>query len=112
MMSSYLLAIFVSEFHFSEAYTKRGTRIRVWSSPVAIKQRMGNALKMAVACYNLFEEYFGINDVVVKQDLVAVKNFYGGAMENWGLMTFRDKHLLQWSLERVMVFVAHELAHQ
>ncbi|KAK6750997.1 hypothetical protein RB195_002769 [Necator americanus] len=112
MMSSYLLAIFVSEFHFSEAYTKRGTRIRVWSSPLANKERMGNALKMAVACYNLFEEYFGINDVVVKQDLVAVKNFYGGAMENWGLMTFRDKHLLQWRLERVMVFVAHELAHQ
>ncbi|ETN73463.1 hypothetical protein NECAME_18318, partial [Necator americanus] len=50
-----------------ETYTKRGTRIRVWSGPLITKKRMGNALKAAVACYNLFEEYFGINDVVVKQ---------------------------------------------
>ncbi|KAK6750986.1 hypothetical protein RB195_002763 [Necator americanus] len=112
MMSSYLLAIFVSEFHFSETYTKRGTRIRVWANPDVKKEPMGNALKAAVACYNLFEEYFGINDVVVKQDLVAVQDFYAGAMENWGLMTFRDEYLLHWRLEEVMIFVAHELAHQ
>ena len=52
-------------------------------------------------------------------DLIAIPDFAAGAMENWGLITYRLTSLLydknkssdsnkQW----VAVVVAHELAHQ
>ncbi len=52
-------------------------------------------------------------------DLIAIPDFGAGAMENWGLITYRETSLLyspeetsvdskQW----VAVVVAHELAHQ
>ena len=52
-------------------------------------------------------------------DLIAIPDFSAGAMENWGLITYRLTSLLydegkssdsnkQW----VAVVVAHELAHQ
>jgi len=52
-------------------------------------------------------------------DLVAVPDFYIGAMENWGLLTFRETDLLfhpqQSTLSRrqyVAILVCHEIAHQ
>ena len=52
-------------------------------------------------------------------DLIAIPDFAAGAMENWGLITYRMVALLfdeeesstssqQW----VAIVVAHELAHQ
>ena len=52
-------------------------------------------------------------------DLIAIPDFSAGAMENWGLITYRETSLLfsesqtsviakQW----IAVVVAHELAHQ
>lgn len=52
-------------------------------------------------------------------DLIAIPDFGAGAMENWGLITYRETSILydeketsavahQW----VAVVVAHELAHQ
>ena len=54
-----------------------------------------------------------------KMDLIAIPDFAIGAMENWGLLTFRETALLvdpneksaetqQW----VALIVAHEVAHQ
>jgi hypothetical protein len=51
--------------------------------------------------------------------LIAIPDFSAGAMENWGLITYRENSLLfsesqtsviakQW----IAVVVAHELAHQ
>lgn len=51
-------------------------------------------------------------------DLVAIPDFLAGAMENWGLITFRETSLLvgkqSSSLEKQVVasVIAHELAHQ
>lgn len=51
-------------------------------------------------------------------DLVAIPDFLAGAMENWGLITFRETTLLVGSesspLEKQVVasVIAHELAHQ
>lgn len=51
-------------------------------------------------------------------DLVAIPDFLAGAMENWGLITFRETSLLVGKqsslLEKQVVasVVAHELAHQ
>jgi aminopeptidase N len=52
-------------------------------------------------------------------DLIAIPDFVSGAMEHWGLVTFRETALLFDPLEsstsnkkRVATVVAHELAHQ
>ena len=52
-------------------------------------------------------------------DLFAIPDFSAGAMENWGLITYRETAVLYdedtnpaTSKQRVAQVVAHELAHQ
>ena len=52
-------------------------------------------------------------------DLVAIPDFASGAMENWGLITYRltallyDKNISSdFNKELVALVVTHELAHQ
>ncbi|ETN72616.1 peptidase family M1 [Necator americanus] len=66
IMSSYLLAIFVSEYEFDEAHTNRGVRFRVWSPPGSADERK-RGLKAAIIFMETLEKYFGIDDVVMKQ---------------------------------------------
>ncbi|KAK2183342.1 hypothetical protein NP493_315g04069 [Ridgeia piscesae] len=51
--------------------------------------------------------------------MIAVPDFDAGAMENWGLIMYRETALLlengvssETNKERVAVVVSHELAHQ
>lgn len=51
-------------------------------------------------------------------DQVALPDFNAGAMENWGLITYRETALLYDSevssngnKERIATIIAHELAH-
>lgn len=52
-------------------------------------------------------------------DQVGLPDFNAGAMENWGLVTYRENSLLYdnayssiGNKERVVTVIAHELAHQ
>ena len=47
------------------------------------------ALNIAVKAVEFFTKFFGSPYTLPKIDLVAVPDFYIGAMENWGLLTFR-----------------------
>lgn len=66
-----------------------------------------------------YENYFDIKFPLPKMDMMAVPDFSAGAMENWGLVTYRESYLL-YSPEQsstsnqqaVASVVAHELAHQ
>ncbi|RCN49232.1 hypothetical protein ANCCAN_04647 [Ancylostoma caninum] len=66
MLASYLLALFVSEFDYKESYTKRGVRFRVWSTPNT-REKRSYGLKAAIDLMELFEEYFGVQDIAMKQ---------------------------------------------
>ena len=52
------------------------------------------------------------------QDMIAIPDFSAGAMENWGLITYRETALLYSpqsplsSKQYVAMVVSHELAHQ
>ena len=77
------------------------------------------ALETAVTTLEYYNSFFGVPFPLPKCDLVAVPDFAAGAMENWGLVTFRETALLGTKelssvaeLERVAVVVCHELAHQ
>ncbi|VBB27155.1 unnamed protein product, partial [Acanthocheilonema viteae] len=117
-MSSYLLALAVTDFHFTEGTTTMGTRFRIWSREEAINQT-SYALRAGISALEFYEEYYNISFPLKKQDMMALPDFAAGAMENWGLITYREKFLLYD--ERiyapsqkvyVALVVCHELAHQ
>lgn len=117
-MSSYLLAWVVGELEYIETVTNNGTRVRVYTTPG--KSEDGRfALDTAKRILEFYNEYFGIPYPLPKLDLVAVPDFSAGAMENWGLVTYRENALLidpvnssASAYQRVAEVVAHELAHQ
>jgi len=117
-MSTYLLAFIVCDFAYKESHTKRGNRIRVWSRKDAINST-DLALSVAENVLNYYEKFFNIPYPLPKIDLVAVPDFAAGAMENWGILTFRETYLLSdpasssaADKQDVAIVVAHELAHQ
>jgi len=65
-----------------------------------------------------YEKYYGVPYPLPKLDLVALENFWAGAMENWGAIAFREDDVLvdpaTTALERrvSLVVLAHETAHQ
>eukprot|EP00762_Andalucia_godoyi_P001459 ANDGO_00148.mRNA.1 Aminopeptidase 1 len=76
------------------------------------------ALDTASQAIPWFNKNLGINYPLPKVDIAAIVEFSAGAMENWGLVTFRDRAILVNSdttssdLDYVFRVVCHELAHQ
>lgn len=67
----------------------------------------------------MYDDYFQIPYPLPKLDMVAIPEFAAGAMENWGLVTYREVDLLideakasSTQKQRVCTVVTHELAHQ
>ncbi|KAL9980512.1 hypothetical protein ACROYT_G009112 [Oculina patagonica] len=117
-MSTYLLAFIVCDFAYKESHTKSGKKIRVWSRKDAVEST-SLALSVAENVLNYYEKFFNIPYPLPKMDLVAVPDFAAGAMENWGLLTFRETYMLSdpasssaADKQDVAIVVAHELAHQ
>ncbi len=84
-----------------------------------LKAQAQFALDHASIIIDLFSSLFGIDYPLPKCDLLAVHEFSHGAMENWGLITYRTTALLFDETasdikykNRVAYVVAHELAHQ
>lgn len=87
-ISTYLIAFIVSDFESKTVSNDRGFVHRVFSRPNAI--RNGDfGIDIGLKALNAFEQYFGINFTFPKMDQVAIPNFRAGAMENWGLVTYR-----------------------
>lgn len=119
IMSTYLLAFVSGDLHCIEATTKRGITMRTWATTAQEKKFMEYANNEAVAILDFFEDYFGTPFPLKKLDQVALPDFEAGAMENWGLMTFREIALLAdpdnrsvSSEQYVSMVVAHEISHQ
>jgi aminopeptidase N len=118
-MSTYLLAFVVGEMQFKEAHTNKNVIVRAWSTPAQKSESLDYALSIAVRSIEFFESYFGIDYPLPKSDHVALPDFSSGAMENWGLITYRETALLMdpshsnlESKEIIATVVAHEVSHQ
>ncbi|ETE68500.1 Endoplasmic reticulum aminopeptidase 1, partial [Ophiophagus hannah] len=117
-MSTYLVAFIISDFESVTKKTLRGIKVSVYAAPHKIKHAE-YALDAAVKLLDFYEGYFGIAYPLPKQDLAAIPDFQSGAMENWGLTTYRESALLYDSEKSsvssklgITMIVAHELAHQ
>jgi aminopeptidase N len=47
------------------------------------------ALSVSPKIHDFLEGHFDINYPIAKQDQAAIPDFNSGAMENWGLITYR-----------------------
>lgn len=118
LMSTYLVAIVVGLFDYAESQTSDGIKVRCYCQ-VGKTSQVKFALDVAVKTLELYKKYFDAPYPLPKLDMIAIPDFAAGAMENFGLVTYRDSSLLydeqhssatdkQW----VTITVAHELAHQ
>ncbi|MGI9088398.1 MAG: M1 family metallopeptidase [Chthoniobacterales bacterium] len=84
------------------------------------KAEMGRyALESAAQIVEYYNDYFGTAYPLPKLDEIAVPGGFGGAMENWGGITYYESALLfdpanssAETKQRIFEVIAHEVAHQ
>ncbi|XP_076637043.1 uncharacterized protein LOC143349583 [Colletes latitarsis] len=116
-MSSYLVAFVVSDYEKKET---KDEKFRVYTKPHALDQTTF-ALEFGEKVISKLDDYTGIKylDKMPKIDQISIKDFTAGAMENWGLVTYRETALLYEqnvsttrSKQSIATIIAHEFAHQ
>ncbi|KFB52686.1 AGAP013001-PA-like protein [Anopheles sinensis] len=112
-MSSYLVAFVVCDFrNLTEG------NFSVWARADSIRSAQ-YALSVGPKLLKFLEDFFHIEYPLPKVDMIALPDFSAGAMENWGLITYRETAMLYEenvsalsNKQHVITVVAHELAHQ
>lgn len=84
-MSTYLVAFIVSDFEMLKSESRN---FSVWARKEAINQSH-YSLDIGPKILEYYEDYFKIKFPLPKMDMVALPDFSAGAMENWGLITYR-----------------------
>ncbi|ESO02908.1 hypothetical protein HELRODRAFT_81167 [Helobdella robusta] len=117
IMSTYLLAFLVADFVNKSIENSNGFKIQVWSRR-DLEEQTSYALEFVNKTYEFFSDYFGCSEVVTKTDHVAVPDFSAGAMENWGLVFYRETSMLHDNnsssipnMYWVSLVMAHEISH-
>ncbi|KAA0199835.1 hypothetical protein HAZT_HAZT007880 [Hyalella azteca] len=118
IMSTYLVAIVVGEYEVLENVLDCGVKVRVFT-PLGKKAQGEFALDVASRVLPYYTDYFKVPYPLPKLDLITVPDFSAGAMENWGLITCRESLMLcdpinssSLNKQRVVIYIAHEVAHQ
>ncbi|TKY64316.1 Aminopeptidase M1 [Spatholobus suberectus] len=117
VISTYLVAVVVGLFDYNEVATVDGVKVRLYCA-VGKSDQGKLAMDIAVKSLDIFTKYFSVPYPLPKLDLVAVPEFAGGAMENYGLIIYRENELLYHDLystaarkQRITIVTAHEVAH-
>ncbi|XP_071495550.1 aminopeptidase Ey-like [Diadema antillarum] len=117
-MSTYIVCYVVCDFEFEERTTAGNVTFRVWARREALSSVVF-ALEDGVAMLDYYDYYYGTKFPLPKMDMIAIPDSSVGAMENWGLVTYREANLLYTpgetsasSQQLISVIIAHELAHQ
>ncbi|TSW48749.1 Glutamyl aminopeptidase [Bagarius yarrelli] len=117
-MSTYLVCFAVHQFTYVEKRSKSNIPLRIYAQPSQI-HTAEYAANVTKIIFDYFEEYFDMEYSIQKLDKIAIPDFGTGAMENWGLITYRESNLLydekessSYNKQRVASVIAHELVHQ
>ncbi|XP_070503360.1 aminopeptidase N-like [Chironomus tepperi] len=118
-MQTYLVAFTVSDYIYDEDATVVPPQ-RVYAKPQSIHNNEAElALRVSPELMLTSEKHFGINYTFPKMDQIAITDFDAGAMENWGLVSYREILLLFDPLIRttrnkefIITIIAHEFLHQ
>lgn len=116
-MSTYILAFIVAQFGSIRDNDSQGRVYRNWARPEFVNQT-DYSLMAAQNITQFFESYFNVPYPLNKTDQAAVPDFNAGAMENWGLIIYRESRLIfdprmdTTSIHQAIgSVVSHELAH-
>ncbi|TXG68447.1 hypothetical protein EZV62_003382 [Acer yangbiense] len=117
VMSTYLVAVVVGLFDHIEDTTADGVKVRAYC-PVGRSDEGKFALELTIKSLDIFTKYFSTPYPLPKLDMVAVPEFAAGAMENFGLIVYRDNAMLYSDSkstarrkQTMSIVVAHEVAH-
>lgn len=120
-MSTYLLAFTIGEVHCVEGKTNSGVDVRIFATPAQPKKALRFALDTAIRTIEFFDDYFDTPYPLPKADHIALPDMGGGAsaaMENWGLITYREDYLIAddavgiSTKQRIARVIVHETSHQ
>ncbi|AKP65186.1 aminopeptidase N [Levilactobacillus koreensis JCM 16448] len=118
-MSSYLIAFAFGEMQSKLTTTKSGVKVGVFSTKAHQPKELDFALDIAKRSIEFYEDFYQTPYPLPHSWQLALPDFSAGAMENWGLVTYREAYLVldpdNTSFEtkqRVATVIAHELAHQ
>ncbi len=118
-MSSYLLAFVYGDMQYKEAKTKDGVTVRIWATKAQNLAAFDFPLDVATRAIEFFNDYYGVPYPLAKSDHIALPDFSSAAMENWGLITYREAYLLvdpettsQGMKETITTVITHETSHQ
>ncbi|XP_056646326.1 endoplasmic reticulum aminopeptidase 1-like isoform X2 [Diorhabda sublineata] len=119
-ISTYLVAFVICDFSQQNKQTESGVSVSIYT-PEPFISRAPFTLDTASFFLDYYENFFGIAFPLPKLDIVALPEFDYGAMENWGLITYRETAIFsntrdnetfitahQWLITNI----AHQLAHQ
>ncbi|ROT69080.1 Aminopeptidase N [Penaeus vannamei] len=107
-MSTYLVAFVVSDYVHINSTENDRVDFRVWARQETIDQaEYANEIGPKILCF--FEDYFNLSYPLPKMDMIALTDFSGGAMENWGLITYSTYNSsVQDDLWKHLTLAAHE----
>ena len=116
-MSSYLNVFVAGELESIESRSGP-TQLRVIATKG--KAEMGRyALEATGQILRYYNDYFGVAYPLPKLDQIALPGGFGGAMENWGGITYYESKLLfdpksssEETKQDIYEVLAHEMAHQ
>ncbi|MBQ8992270.1 M1 family metallopeptidase [Candidatus Saccharibacteria bacterium] len=117
-MSTYLLAFCIGRFQKLTAKNLNGVEITTYCTMNHSVESVKFANDIAGQCLDYYDHLFGTKYPLKKLDQIAIPDFEAGAMENWGLVTYREACLLVDKTttiserQYVATVVAHELSHQ
>ncbi|XP_070558846.1 aminopeptidase N-like [Ptychodera flava] len=118
IMSTYIIAMAITDFKSRETTTKQGVLFRVWSQEELIDSAE-YALHVGSQMLDYLNDLWGIPYPLPKLDMIAAPDFAFGAMENWGLVIYVH-HLMLYNKTTqapdtalaVANIIGHELVHQ
>jgi len=116
-MSTYLVAFAFGKFISYESESQHGVKITTYAGLHQSVDDLKYAGDFAADVLDFYDDRFKTPFPLPKLDLLALPDFEAGAMENWGLTTYREIALLaneNSAIDQKMyvcTVVAHELSH-
>lgn len=117
-MSTYLLAFCVGKFRFKTTTNAHGVKVTTYQALNQNPSLLDFPNQLAADTLVYYDDLFQTPYPLPKLDQIALPDFDAGAMENWGLVTYRESCLLADqstsadSREYIATVITHELAHQ
>ena len=116
-MPSYLVVLSAGDLASISGVGSDGVKQSIWAVK-GDEQHGTYALESALKILPYYDDYFGVKYPLPKLDHIAIPGGFGGAMENWGGITYNEGIIIHRAdatlaaKQTAFSIIAHEMAHQ